>query len=832
MTVESDGPDKLKDGYACYIHHSGVRTFGDINGLHPTKAVLTDYNCCCNPCMYTKTNSRRLLSEVTTDNGDIAPTGSDGLFIKHCCKCNPNLIVSRWGVVDSGDPCAPASDKIVPMPLNFMESSSGVSWAEYEGVVAGYAVKAILSNFDVGPTGEVTSPIDESGCRWIMYTGTSSGTWDSYSKATSYIDHINSTCLSVPNTAFSGLPSFEGASGTVTFENYDSVKVPFKRRADNFELAEISTVSFTYNDITGSQTYDPPSSGMSIALPSGKISPPKIDNGWEAPYVNATGGDWIEGQNPTGVVPLETECSTVPRVLCFTDFDTGQGSINKRHREFMYDPNFYPVERIEFHPSYTGIESFSTGVVLAKWDYTPVGSGSGAFPANEIEKSIYLYESYVDAVAEYSGNVSLAIASGSPRYMFVPVLEGNPYPIGKDDHVWEGGAYYSHPAIHYQDYDQLSDIQLRTEDENYYWTPADDSIFSQRRSLLLGGFTDFDGKVDYGDGLHCPCEKTAYATTIDGPLEPIEFFGFIRSGRCSCWDYYCSDKCRCLPKHFCFAYSNADLLNGTNVIGQGQATWNPDTKCWHSNYGASGDISLCIGAGGNGFVAGRAGETFNRACTVTGSNDGHTYSLSSAVTCDYVDMEFTLSNIEYDASGTPTRNSIIAYRPTFGDCDATADCDTATPCSENCGSHPESLNISISGYTLCEDGSFEGTGIYCEDSCYEEIELNFKEDIRFYATEGEGANITVECWYDGYIPCTGEQRPVEWRGNDQSLGGLILNGQRFALPTVFDSGEWTSFSQVCDPYEVVGSLLTEANYEWCCDDTKTFTRIDIHITEA
>jgi hypothetical protein len=71
---ESDGPDKLKDTFACLWHHSGVglRTFDDESiRVSPSahKVPITDYNCCCNPCLYTKPEMTMLAGTPPGETG-------------------------------------------------------------------------------------------------------------------------------------------------------------------------------------------------------------------------------------------------------------------------------------------------------------------------------------------------------------------------------------------------------------------------------------------------------------------------------------------------------------------------------------------------------------------------------------------------------------------------------------------------------------------------------------------------------------------------------------------------------------------------------------------
>ena len=392
--AESDGPDKLKNHYGCYLHHSGIRTFDTYRSVSG-KAMVTDYDCCCDPCNYTKGSNELLLQAKgergnTEENPYVSGTN-------YCCSCTPNLIVARWQGDFPEDQCS-EQPFFVPMWVDFYGAGDNTSanYARYTGTLFNRQLDVYLSNFNVTEAGNTDDP-DGSGCRWTMWlaasgSGGGGGSEESSggggeeeggsdvgggeeegggeevggggggggtpgTRIVSFIDHVSGTCLNVPDFSISGIVGAEGSGGTLTLHNYYADKVPFVRRADSFgDPTPIGSISGEHNGVVGREDFTPAQTGLSILLPSGRISPPTISAGFDVPFVNATGGDWVEGQEPTGVIyPTGvTKCSYVPRYMCV---DTNaHGSNGAGFREFVFDSGFYPTERVEFHPSYTGIE--------------------------------------------------------------------------------------------------------------------------------------------------------------------------------------------------------------------------------------------------------------------------------------------------------------------------------------------------------------------------------------------------------------------------------------------------------------------------------------------
>jgi hypothetical protein len=810
---ESDGPDKLKDTFACLWHHSGVglRTFDDESiRVSPSahKVPITDYNCCCNPCLYTKPE---MIMLAGTPPGETGGEEEEPAVPGHCCRCNPNVIVATYTPNNSGDECSPRSE-VEPLFLYFSADGTNgdYQYAAYQGTLVGRTIKVFLSSFPVDYNGDVDTNPNNEQCQWSMYIGDIGGGGAVYS-ATGNIDHTGVTCLGLPNIFFSGITVYAGSGGTISLSDYHAYKVPFSRRADdsgiftipNISRIEDSQFAFAYQD------YSPEATGLSITLPSGRITPP--------PMVAWSGGKWPSGQTPNTVTyEHSSTCTKVPRLLCVRDWNDGDGLAFKRWREYVFDSGYYPKHIAEFHPDYTGVDYFTTGTALCRWNYTPLGYGNpNQYPPTEIPLSIYLYETYLDEIARFSGNMDLVEASGQPSYILRPHFEADTS-INNLGYM-SGVAFYYHRAINTDD-DFLTG-QLETDGEHFYWVPYVSGAFpGQNRSLFVDD---------------CGCNLSSQGNTFDASAGTIDYYVDIRPGRCSCWQYYCSDACRCIPEGMCYAFyyneSGGDPFYSTGGMG-----WNPSTKCWESSINGSG-ISICLKENRVGFIRGQAGEAYTGFCQAELGgpfiDDIGTQSenvLQNYVSCNNVDFTFSFGG--QNESGT--NSFLLEAHPTFGDCFRLY-CQDASPCGDECGSHPDSITLSASGYSIYdEDECFPRVdpGIDCSQTCTYEMTLYYYQTITL--TPGPPPSIEIDCGYKGIGPCG---RIYTWKDNG-TQGTLTIDNDIY----IFTSGngdvpQTEYLSYACDPYEVnlnVDFKAPTAFSDWFgCPDECTIHRIDIVIME-
>ena len=895
----SDGPDRLKNKYACRIYHEGTRTFESYKSASG-RYMLSDIDCCCDPCNHEKSNYEHTLCADGTDESAEASSQSGCL----CCSCSPHMIMATWEGDNTGDPCS-TNSFVEPMFLHTdtHDTDHTNHWSTaYVGNLVGRSVSAYISNYEIGETGKFLSD-DGSGCRWTLFVG-GTGVTEPATSVTTFIDHTETTCLSVPtNVGISGvIPTHGGSGGTITFHNYFGSKVPFQKRTDEtgiypnqfwpihpiHAISGGNQVESVPGMATPIETFSPPQTGLSITLPSGRITPPYFHGGADLPNTTPTGGSWFNGCMHTGVVyptgvsgiPRKSLCNEVPRFLCVETAGLGS-TYGQEFREFEFDTGYYPIHRMEFHPSYTGIEYFTTGTVLCRWTYTPLNyehSGTEAPITNptqawhnpardKYKKYVFLYETFVDAIAEFSGNMDAVVNSGSPKYALIPALNVDPLPVGNSEFEMRGvasesgyfyagsphseqntvgSAFIAHSAIHNL-YDFPTNT-LKAQNEQFYWTSG-----THTKTPWLGG-------VDYvlsgstskaGDGTSCPCDLRAATSYMIGS-SPTRIS--IKPGKCSCWGYYCSDRCRCVPKELCYISIEFEA-GGTQIVNKGRLVWNSDNLGWE---GGESGLNLPLRRSSNGFKTGGGKETYTPACVApTFANESgyyvnKGYSLSQAtdrettVDCSYNDMEFEFSDLKRNLSGDVQSGVSVYMFPNFltGDCNLKTGCDEASPCETGCNSHPEKLNLNLYAYGVGDEDECED-----ENNCTDtigpiDIPLIYNQRISILGTTPPG--IETACWYEGFTTCGDHHLQVKWVGGPgASAPGLtiIASGVGFGAPgvatylyTATDGPGWMAplaGTQTCEPYYVSGTWRdggAPLSIDWSCDPGVTY-RFNMVITE-
>jgi hypothetical protein len=797
----SQGPDKLKNGFACYAHHNGVRSFTEFNAsvVDTGKKALMDYDCCCDPCLYMKVDFSVAAGWV---DGDRNPD------VEHCCSCNPKVLVVKWTPDNSGDACDIYEQKQELFFEPYYLDTYALKSVRYMGTIINHPVAIYLSPFAVDSTGAIS--IDSSGCRWTMHVATGVSLADGSYSDTEFINHTDTTCLNAPNFSFSGVSAFGGYGGTVTLENFDSAKVAFEKR--NLSASPITGQGNLYNasgqpnpidmspfpnygGIYAFEAVDPPNSGTMVRLPSGIISPPVRDSGFP---------DHPDGQYPTGIIPLVTDCSEVPRYLC-VEFNRDYSSFSAteeliRYREYAYDTGFYPIQRMEFHPSYTGYEYAYTGQALARWTYTPLNdTGVGQVPAGEHKRYLYLYETYVDEIARYSGQMDLVRDSGDPKFIFIPVdvLDSGFTPL-ELDHVWRGGAFYSSPTINYLSHS--GDASFINYNEDYYYEPGNNTS----RSLFLGG-NRTNSTVSYGDGSSCTCETKAFGSYTKA-AEYIDY-RYIRPGRCSCWKYFCSDKCRCVPKRLCLLTVETVRSTLATNINRNTLEWDGDS-CWITGSGDS-EIRLCLTQNPEiGFVG---HETYNGLCGISLGGGffetGYAYSFNSSypAVCSSLDMSYSFTDTVVESGLTVGTMRAQTY-PMFADCSSRSRCEVASPCYIECGSHPEGINVSFSAYSVSPaddiSGPFSPTGVFGLS-----IDLKYVDIYNLSSTDP--IEFSHECYYEGYTTCGDDiiKVIVAMNGGAYTLmqfGTMISS--HFNLDPPESKSSFESYTESCNPYYFHGLI--------------------------
>jgi len=183
----SDGPDAVKGGVQCSQHHSGVRT------------GIKDHCCCCDPCRY------------------IRPPLA--INVASCCRCVPKMLCMKFTPDDAANACCRVNS--VSVPAVFTASTifaDGTLDARvtYTGSINGVDFTLYIAHDNDGG-------YSAGACYWGFESS------NGYVAERVYIDHVNTSCLSIPDIAITGLVDSSGCVGTMTFGNSDTVKVPFER---------------------------------------------------------------------------------------------------------------------------------------------------------------------------------------------------------------------------------------------------------------------------------------------------------------------------------------------------------------------------------------------------------------------------------------------------------------------------------------------------------------------------------------------------------------------------------------------------------------------------
>ena len=182
--LNSDGSDPVVGGPKCLGHHAGVRT------------GVGDWCCCCNPCLYNRP-----------------------LSLENPCRCVPKLIC----FVFRGD----AGQRACCNEITLHAFATNGKITYYSARFAG--------NVDI--TLSINSDLRRGSLTLAEGSGGLPAFWRLQSTALAIdeiyrIDHVNTTCLTPPAIAISGVTVTTPSGpcvGTVTLETYRAAKLAFKR---------------------------------------------------------------------------------------------------------------------------------------------------------------------------------------------------------------------------------------------------------------------------------------------------------------------------------------------------------------------------------------------------------------------------------------------------------------------------------------------------------------------------------------------------------------------------------------------------------------------------
>ncbi len=182
----SDGPDPNKGGYQCTQHHEGIRT------------GIKDYCCCCDPCKY------------------IRPPLS--IQVASCCRCVPKMLCIVFTPDNVANSCCKSNSLSVTAEFSstpLTPDGPADYRVNYTGTINGIDFTLFIAH--------ETTAYGEDECYWGFETS------NGYVAEKIYIDHVNISCLSIPDVVITGVVDSSGCTGSVTFGNSDLVKVPYQR---------------------------------------------------------------------------------------------------------------------------------------------------------------------------------------------------------------------------------------------------------------------------------------------------------------------------------------------------------------------------------------------------------------------------------------------------------------------------------------------------------------------------------------------------------------------------------------------------------------------------
>ena len=347
-------------------------------------------------------------------------------------------------------------------------------------------------------------------------------------------------------------------------------------------------------------------------------------------------------------------------------------------------------------------------------------------------------------------------------------------------------------------------------------------IFSWPGSEVLD-----DRPIDLTNGCSCGIKEVITAT--DAGVETIGFT--IRCGFCTCWEMFCGT-CRCVPTELC-VQTYIDNVFTPDVI----LSWNSVIHCWEN--------SLGVGAGGDRSLLLCLESDSDGECSITASVDGAQVGQAASHSCgdehpsrdfdpvsDFVSAFFE-GDIDIDGftgtatgSGTGTGNyTWISASSQLEDC-RVGKCTSATPCADECGSHPKTLTATLAGWNdpILDEPDITG-------SCDLEVTLHYWETV----TWANGLDYTcgyIGIGFVGWCPqIIGPDLP-KWVLVELGGGELNLHyGFGYPLGIPCDNMTALLLTESCDPYYGDTGVIVPGIMDCCASCGEEIQRFQVIITE-
>ncbi len=304
----------------------------------------------------------------------------------------------------------------------------------------------------------------------------------------------------------------------------------------------------------------------------------------------------------------------------------------------------------------------------------------------------------------------------------------------------------------------------------------------------------------------CSCRmKEVVTASVD--LETIGFT--IRCGVCTSWNFFCGT-CRCVPLTLCAQTYIDNVFTESLTL-----TWDSTEMEWTDGY----DLAIRLEAGSDGscklvpYVSGTALEsTATRDCGDEHQSDmvgtlGKRHDPGN----DFINAEF--SDFLYDSL------IFIRISSLLEDCKIGA-CSNATPCRDECGSHPPVLIVNAEGVNE-EDP-------YSTD-CDVSITVYYWESVTW------AGDLDYSCGYTGFAfvgfcdQVVGPPLP-KWVRADLTDGGITFS-YYLGSSVAINCSEIIPLVESCDPYLGTTDWIEVGLQDCCWGCDEQITKLRITVTE-
>jgi hypothetical protein len=337
-------------------------------------------------------------------------------------------------------------------------------------------------------------------------------------------------------------------------------------------------------------------------------------------------------------------------------------------------------------------------------------------------------------------------------------------------------------------------------------------------SFDIDGVTIPDQTIDIDQGCACGIKEVVTGAHVGGSTEYT-----LRCGPCSCWEFLCGT-CRCVPRYVCVQ----SYIDGTFTANQVLA-WDEDDGAW---LGSVGENSLAL------YVE----RAEDGGCEIVPVINGYRYDADSLVSTLDCGTEHLSSSVATKGRQLDRTNDFVAGTVTYTDDDTEiwirfmgpskecepGPCGDATPCRDECGSHPAQLTALLHGYSDSYDGDEPG---------YDDVECDLEITLYYWERFDWTGSLEATCGYVGwaYIGQCGP-RVVSGGPYHTWLRVELVNGNLDAYWVQPDGdGELLCYqatlTESCDPYYGDSGVDTQGLITCCWECTTTIQRIRTTVTE-